>query len=254
MPVQCICLQCGRAFTKPPSVVAAGNGKLCSRACQFLRQRLCEPRSCEYCGATFTPRPEQSRRGAGRYCSHACSVDARRRSLADRLLERLDTSGGPDACWPVRGARNARGYGKIGLGERDSGDDYTHRVAYRLFVGTIPDGHEVCHHCDNPPCGNPRHLFTGIHKANMEDGSAKGRVGNVPLIPDETILRLFLAHDNGERVTDIAVRHGMSHSYVSQILSGQRRQRLGRQIPARTQPPTVPGVDLSPSCERTPSP
>lgn len=35
---------------------------------------------------------------------------------------------------------------------------YVHRVAYELFYGPIPDGHDVDHRCRNRGCCNPAHL------------------------------------------------------------------------------------------------
>lgn len=49
------------------------------------------------------------------------------------------------------------------------------RVAWVIANGEIPEGAQVLHKCDTPPCCNPAHLFLGSQKANIQDCIEKGR-------------------------------------------------------------------------------
>lgn len=49
----------------------------------------------------------------------------------------------------------------------------------QLTNGEIPKGIFVCHHCDNPKCINPKHLFLGTPLDNVRDMIAKGRGNKV---------------------------------------------------------------------------
>ena len=80
-------------------------------------------------------------------------------------------SGGVDACWPWLAYRDPNGYGEIGVNGKSHG---AHRIAFFLTNGVMPS-HFVCHACDNPPCCNPRHLFDGDQKSNMQDMLQKNR-------------------------------------------------------------------------------
>jgi hypothetical protein len=44
-----------------------------------------------------------------------------------------------------------------------------------MKYGSIPNGLCVLHHCDNPPCVRPDHLFLGTAKDNSDDKIRKGR-------------------------------------------------------------------------------
>ena len=55
---------------------------------------------------------------------------------------------------------------------------FAHRLAYAVHNRADPLKYFVCHHCDNPLCINPDHLFLGTAKDNMRDMVAKGRAAN----------------------------------------------------------------------------
>lgn len=103
--------------------------------------------------------------------------------VAARFWAKIDRNGpipshcpelGP--CWVWTAATDRRGYGRFGIGPKGGNRVFfAHRVAVAL-TGTIPpDDLLACHHCDNPPCCNPVHLFLGTLLDNMADMAAKGR-------------------------------------------------------------------------------
>lgn len=87
----------------------------------------------------------------------------------DIFWSKVDRSGGPDACWQWLGFRDRIGYGHFS-------HKLAHRIAWIARFGGIPEGQQVLHHCDNPPCCNSRHLFLGTQADNMRDCVAKGRL------------------------------------------------------------------------------
>jgi hypothetical protein len=95
------------------------------------------------------------------------------RPLIERLLEKLAPM--PNGCLEFVGCRNSDGYGNIALGKPSKRIVYAHRVAYELFCGPIPNGLQVAHHCDNPPCCLPEHLFLATPQENTHDSWRKGR-------------------------------------------------------------------------------
>lgn len=105
---------------------------------------------------------------------HLWSVDG----ITDRFWSKIDKSGpvqshcaerGP--CWVWAKPTKGR-YVRV----RVAGKTFAaHRVSWELEIGPIPDGLEVCHHCDNTKCVRPEHLFLGTHEDNMRDCVEKGR-------------------------------------------------------------------------------
>lgn len=96
-----------------------------------------------------------------------------------RYLGKVDQSAGPDACWPWTGATDQDGYGIFWDGTyRESGAGHYVRVTrwtYEQFVAPIPDGRQLLHSCDNPPCVNIAHLSVGTCADNHAERETRGR-------------------------------------------------------------------------------
>jgi hypothetical protein len=81
------------------------------------------------------------------------------------------TDGG---CWEWTAVTNQHGYGHLHPpGSRTP--IYAHRYSAMLHFGMFDRRLFVLHHCDNPPCVNPDHLYLGDHKDNARDMVQRGR-------------------------------------------------------------------------------
>lgn len=84
-----------------------------------------------------------------------------------------------NGCLEWTGPRNKDGYGTTNVRDPMKRSGYrfmlAHRHAYELTFGPIPNGMNVLHHCDNPPCMEPTHFFLGTQKNNIDDCTSKGR-------------------------------------------------------------------------------
>lgn len=77
-------------------------------------------------------------------------------------------------CWIWTGWKFAEtGYGGFDIQFKKN---LAHRYSYEISIGEIPEGLNVCHKCDNPPCIRPDHFFLGTDTDNMQDATRKGRL------------------------------------------------------------------------------
>lgn len=143
--------------------------------------------------------------------------------LQQRFWEKVDRAG---ECWNWLGCKDHAGYGQIRL---DGKLMLAHRASWLLHHDSIPDDLFVCHHCDNPGCVNPGHLFIGTNRDNMQDASRKGRLHNQnvprgevivsPVLTEAQVIAIRGVYSAGN-VTQrsLATEYGVSCSTIRDIL------------------------------------
>ena len=98
--------------------------------------------------------------------------------VVERFWKKINIKDQSD-CWLWTGARLADGYGRSQLTIHGQRVQLAHRISWVLTYGPLTlDKPSVLHHCDNPPCCNPHHLFVGTQQDNVDDKVRKGRQAN----------------------------------------------------------------------------
>lgn len=104
-----------------------------------------------------------------------------RENVGSVILERrvINSNG----CWEWTGAKSSFGHGLVRYKESNDIPGRgklvrVHRLAAMLWKGlSLDDPLHVCHDCpggDNPVCFNPKHLFIGTQRDNIQDAIKKG--------------------------------------------------------------------------------
>jgi len=144
-----------------------------------------------------------------------------------RFWAKVDRSN-PDGCWLWTAYCDKRGYGAFGLAAGKT--VFAHRFMWEITYGPVPPGLNVCHHCDNPPCCRPDHLFTGTQRENLADMSRKGRrespwlrrpgESNVNVSLTEAEVRAIRAAYAAGGISQqaLAERYGVSQVSVSRVI------------------------------------
>jgi hypothetical protein len=179
--------------------------------------------------AAGTPSPAVAQRSpvvAARAGRKSVSGFAHAGDLTPDARRRFESSiDSTDGCWTWTAYTDKDGYGIFRIGEARI---RAHRMAYELGVGPIPSGLQVCHHCDNPPCVRPDHLFVGTQGDNNRDMAAKGRHRSPTVYTHRTLTAKLTPADiqairdgyvgrRGEQVV-IARQYGVHPSVISRLV------------------------------------
>lgn len=143
----------------------------------------------------------------------------------DFILSRVvfDSSSG---CWQWTGSCNF-------AGRAIHNGRYAYRISHEVFIGPL-EGRQVNHHCDNPRCVNPEHIYAGTQLQNIKDAASRGRLRTPEVkrgedqwlaYPDAMIDQLRARYAAGEMQKDLAVEYGVSLSQVRRWVSGGDRDR-----------------------------
>jgi len=166
---------------------------------------------------------------------------SRRRPVLDRFWEKVVER--PNGCWEWTAGRNPSGYGifTVTISAYRTHTFLAHRFAFEISTATeIPHNTFVCHHCDNPPCVNPAHLFLGDRKANARDMVAKGREARgdngrhgIAKLTPVAVISIRESYASGQRLRALTRQYGVSARTLLSLVRGETWRRVGGPIAQR---------------------
>lgn len=148
-----------------------------------------------------------------------------------RFYKNVSFGFGRNACWSWMGGINLKtGRGRFWV----NGDTRSApTVSFLIHKGEIPENMFVCHHCDNPNCVNPFHLFSGTNSDNQKDLYSKGlrdvKGTNAPgcKISSDTVISIRELYKSGEYTQrQLASLYGVHQSTVHQITTRKSFKNL----------------------------
>jgi hypothetical protein len=137
----------------------------------------------------------------------------------------------PSGCIEWTGRRiSSTKYGVFSAGRHDGAGRnqyYAHRASWCLHnKADIPNGAYICHHCDNPICINPEHLYLGDGQTNAQDKIDRGRTLRGQKNPgsklnDKLVKKLRQMYSDGWSSNQLAEKFGIRQPTVSRAIRGE---------------------------------
>ena len=132
---------------------------------------------------------------------------------------------GLDFCRLWVGATR-HGYPAVRVGSKVMGG---HRLMLEAKLGRpLRAGAFACHHCDNPGCMEPRHLYEGDASRNMLDAYRRGQKkpyrprGEANGRSKLSRAKVRAIRASGAPAASLAVRYGVTPDCISQVRAGRR--------------------------------
>jgi hypothetical protein len=144
------------------------------------------------------------------------------------LLSRreIDANG----CWNwTKYCDDKMGYGQVTIEQNSFA---VHRLSAAIFFAfDLASPLLICHHCDNPRCFNPDHLFVGTHADNSGDMVRKGRSCNGETNPNSKLTELDVMairqrYLSGESQLAIANDYGVNQTLIGFIVRKVRWKQV----------------------------
>lgn len=153
-----------------------------------------------------------------------------KKTLIERVLEKLYIPDDKEKCWIWTGAKHKQGYGSVFTSKGKT--ELAHRIMWRHFnYSEIPDGLNVLHSCDNTSCCNPKHLELGTQRKNILDMFERNRDNRVygerqwnHKLSTFDVQEIRKLYKNGIRSADIAEKFQIHRTTVIRIVSGKSRR------------------------------
>lgn len=141
--------------------------------------------------------------------------------ITERFWAKVNKTSG---CWLWTGGKSSNGYGHFVV---DGFNRSTHRFAWTIENGPIPEGMIVLHLCDTPGCVRISHLKLGTQADNMADRDAKGRQARGARHGKTRLTEAHVAEirsrvARGEPQCRVAADFGISRPSISNIVAGRR--------------------------------
>lgn len=187
------------------------------------RDRKCSIEGCgkKHSSIGYCSAHERQFRRYGKICTFLNRYDSFKQAYDAQVIKN-DTG-----CWGWSGSISTAGYSLIFSNNKTK---WGHRFSYEIHKEPIIDGNLICHHCDNPICTNPDHLFQGTTRDNVRDCMAKGRFKKVPdefkakgeqvsssKLKEKEVIEIKKMIADGLKNTEIAKLFNVTHKNISCI-------------------------------------